>query len=123
MNRLAATALAAATLATAACSMGPPTTSATLDEAARADVRVIAEDVAFVDPPQRLSAGTHTLALVNDGSAVHDVTFEGPPGRVAAAEGGDTAVGTVDLEPGTWTVYCSVSGHRQAGMEFRLTVG
>ncbi|MDP8978487.1 MAG: plastocyanin/azurin family copper-binding protein [Actinomycetota bacterium] len=56
------------------------------------------------------------------GSINHNVTFEGVnDGEPAVeADGGETATGTVDLQPGTYTYFCSVPGHRAAGMEGTL---
>jgi uncharacterized cupredoxin-like copper-binding protein len=35
---------------------------------------------------------------------------------------GDTGAVTVDLKAGTYDVYCSVPGHKQAGMDLKLTI-
>lgn len=89
---------------------------------ADADIVITAEDMAYVDPPAELSAGTHTVALDNQGSSHHDLVVEETDETVLSAAGGETAVGEVTLEPGTYTFYCSVPGHRSAGMEFEVTV-
>jgi plastocyanin len=70
------------------------------------------------------SAGEITIDFTNDSSLPHDVKIEG---NGVEGEGTETVTGestsaTVDLEPGTYTFYCSVDGHRAAGMEGTLTV-
>ena len=68
-------------------------------------------------------AGTITIHLTNDASIPHDVGVKGD----GVDEVSDTVMQgevslTVDLEPGTYTFYCSVPGHEAGGMEGTLTV-
>jgi plastocyanin len=68
-------------------------------------------------------AGTITIHLTNDASIPHDIAVEGNGVDEASdtVTSGETSL-TVDLEPGTYTFYCSVPGHRAGGMEGTLTV-
>lgn len=77
----------------------------------------------YAQAPSEAPAGQVSVELVNEGAIEHDVVIEELRDRaVAAAGGGETATGQVGLEPGTYTYYCSVPGHRAAGMEGTLTV-
>jgi plastocyanin len=83
----------------------------------------VAEDIKFTNAPTEIAAGTATFELVNDGAILHDVTIEELDDEtVVKAEGGQSATGTVELEAGDYTYYCSVPGHRDAGMEGTFTV-
>ena len=68
-------------------------------------------------------AGTITIHLTNDASIPHDIAVEGNgvDEKSETVTNGDTSL-TVDLEPGEYTFYCSVPGHRPGGMEGTLTV-
>ena len=70
------------------------------------------------------TAGEVTIDFTNDSSIPHDVKIEGNgvEGEGTDQVTGDSTSASVDLEPGTYTFYCSVDGHRQAGMEGTLTV-
>ena len=70
------------------------------------------------------TAGTYTFELVNDGSMQHDLVIEGgdAAGATAILTPGGSDAFTVTLEPGTYTLYCSVAGHRAQGMELTFTV-
>ena len=84
-----------------------------------------AEDgsLAFEEDSAETEAGSVTVELDNPSSTPHDVQIEGPDGDLGGTETvtGDTTSATVELEPGDYTFYCSVSGHRDAGMEGTLT--
>ena len=70
-------------------------------------------------------AGKVTIAFTNMSPIAHDVTVESASGeRVGGVEpfNGSTKDVTVTLKAGTYKFYCSVPGHRQAGMEGTLTV-
>jgi plastocyanin len=69
------------------------------------------------------TAGKVTIEYVNDGSITHSLKVDGVDSfRLQVSGKGDTDDGTVDLDPGTYTIYCDIPGHRQGGMEAELTV-
>jgi plastocyanin len=82
----------------------------------------VAVDIEFEQAPQALPPGDTTLTLENDGAIEHNVTIEelGDEVIVKAAPG-ESATGEVTLEPGEYTYYCSIPGHRTT-MEGTLTV-
>jgi plastocyanin len=70
------------------------------------------------------SPGTVTIHFTNDSPVGHDVIVEGPgvdkQGTDVVSSG--SADATVTLQAGEYTFYCSVDGHRAAGMEGKITV-
>lgn len=102
----------------AACGGGEP--------GGRADGTVLevlgTDDLTF--EPSELSAppGEITVELTTE-EINHTFVIEQLDDReVVAAGANETASGTVELEPDTYTFYCSIPGHREAGMEGTLTV-
>jgi hypothetical protein len=81
----------------------------------------VAIDIDYADAPATAEAGEVALALDNQGLLPHDVTIDELAIKVEAA-GGQLVVDTVTLEPGTYEYYCSVPGHRDAGMFGTLEV-
>lgn len=79
----------------------------------------------FTSTKASAKAGKVTIDFTNSAPLGHNVTIEGPGGEKVTAtetvtEG--TASTTANLKPGTYTFYCSIPGHREAGMEGTLTV-
>lgn len=81
--------------------------------------------LAYTTTSATAKAGKVTIEFNNPQSLTHDVAIENAQGEDVGkteliADGSDST--TVDLKPGTYTFYCSVPGHREAGMEGTLTV-
>jgi plastocyanin len=69
-------------------------------------------------------AGEVTITMANMAPEPHNVTIaQGSKvlGATPTFQGGSKTL-KLTLKPGTYTFYCSVPGHRQAGMEGTLTV-
>jgi uncharacterized cupredoxin-like copper-binding protein len=69
-------------------------------------------------------AGTVTISFANSSPLPHNMTIaQGTKvlGATPTFQGGTKTL-KLNLAPGTYTFYCSVPGHRQAGMEGKLTV-
>ncbi|HLF05706.1 MAG TPA: copper-containing nitrite reductase, partial [Thermoplasmata archaeon] len=65
-----------------------------------------------------------TINVENGEDLIHDLTIDEVQAKAAVAKKGDKAVAvfTAGTE-GTFAYYCSVPGHRSAGMEGKLVVG
>ena len=60
--------------------------------------------------------------MLSSDDLLHDFTIDDIDVHVAA-DGGETAEGGLRAdEPGEYTFYCTVAGHREAGMEGTLVV-
>jgi plastocyanin len=71
-------------------------------------------------------AGSVSIDFTNASSLPHNLTIQqgsngGTVGATPTFSGGKKTL-VVKLKPGTYTFYCSVPGHRQAGMQGTLTV-
>lgn len=88
--------------------------------------RTVATEFAFSAVAEQ-STGVVELFLVNEGATFHNLEIAGPDGEpivgfLLEAEPGVTVSGAIELEAGRYTLFCSVPGHREAGMETALEV-
>ena len=69
-------------------------------------------------------AGGVKIALKNPSTIPHNVSIQGTGVNAVGgtANGGGTTQVVATLKPGSYTFYCNVPGHRQAGMQGTLTV-
>jgi plastocyanin len=82
-------------------------------------------ELAYTSTSETAKAGKVTVEFKNPQALTHDVAIEDSNGKEVGAteliaDGSDTT--SVDLKPGTYTYFCTVPGHREAGMEGTLTV-
>jgi plastocyanin len=81
--------------------------------------------LAFTKTNIAAPAGADTIDFENASSTGHNVEIEDSSGEDIAEtdtiSDGKTST-TADLQPGTYTFYCAVPGHREAGMEGTITV-
>jgi uncharacterized cupredoxin-like copper-binding protein len=112
-------------------SSSAPTTSTASSAAAPASMTVSVMAMSsgalmFNTTSLTAKAGKVTVHFTNMAPEGHDLSIQqGTNGPVLAQTGvfqGATKTLTVSLKPGTYTYFCNVPGHRQAGMQGTLKV-
>lgn len=63
-----------------------------------------------------------TISVTNEGTFGHDFTLEDQGMGTSLLDPGSSEDVVVNLAAGTYVYYCSVPGHREAGMMGTLTV-
>ena len=69
-----------------------------------------------------VKAGEVTFVVTNIGNLEHNFVVEGVEETIELILPQDTQSLAVTLSPGTYTLVCDLSGHREAGMETQITV-
>lgn len=97
--------------------------STTMETPASVDSEVDLIAMEFSYDPSPIVLGTTTkLSLHNEGAVLHNLVIEGIDNFVLEAEAGAVATADIALNTGEYIVFCSIPGHREAGMETTLTV-
>jgi plastocyanin len=123
----APTASTPATTSTPTTASTPTTTSTTTTPAASTKLSLAADPgglLKYDTTGLRAKAGAVTITMTNMSPVEHNVTVASGSSVLGATptfSGGSKTL-RLNLKPGTYTFYCSVPGHRQAGMEGTLTV-
>lgn len=90
-------------------------------------IQVSESEFKITVPAQKVTPGKVTFAVRNVGKIPHDLVVSGPgvtgAAKTALLNPAQTAKVTVTLAAGSYTLYCSVPGHRAAGMSAKLSVG
>jgi len=75
------------------------------------------------DPDEiTVTAGEDVAIVLTSDDLLHDLTFDEIDAHVSAGRGETAEGGLRADEPGEYTYYCTVTGHREAGMEGTLVV-
>jgi uncharacterized cupredoxin-like copper-binding protein len=109
------------TTATTGTTAATATTSTTA-RSTTVDVSEVEFKILF--PKTTLPAGSYRFDVKNDGKIVHDLVIKGGGVDEATPHIDPEKASTldVDLKPGKYDVYCSIPGHKAAGMDLTLTV-
>ena len=78
----------------------------------------------FLASSATATPGQVTIKMKNMSSVSHDIAITGNGVNQVGAivSNGGTSTVSANLKPGTYTFFCSVPGHREAGMQGKLTV-
>jgi uncharacterized cupredoxin-like copper-binding protein len=100
-----------------------PADLATPEPVAAAGVTVESLDLRFEPKEFDVPAGVDfTITVKNVGVLPHDFSMDSPKLTTGTIQSGGEAQLTVNLKPGDYAFYCSIPGHRQAGMRGTIHV-
>jgi uncharacterized cupredoxin-like copper-binding protein len=123
--RTVATLLVALTFAVAGCG-GDDGEEATNGTSSQRSFSISESDFTLTPPTVTIDApGTYTFEATNDGGVDHALEIEGNGIEEVTdtIAPGESASVTVDLETGTYEMYCPIGNHRDLGMSGEVTVG
>lgn len=88
-------------------------------------VAVVEKEFSITPSQTTFAPGTYTFTVQNQGSFPHNLIVEGPgvdKKKSALMKGGESSSVTVDLQAGTYELWCGVPTHKDKGMTMKITV-
>lgn len=89
-------------------------------------IEMEAGDFYYADFMGEVGEGDIEVTIDNVAAGTHNIVIEGGANQgsdeAIEANGGESATGTFNLFAGEYTFYCSIPGHRAAGMEGTIEV-
>ena len=86
-------------------------------------IEVIGKEFSYSPATVTVKAGQPvTIVLKNTGSIEHDITISDPKFKLTVAGNNTGEKVLTGDKPGTYEMYCSVAGHKDAGMKGQLVV-
>ena len=119
---------AASSPATTTSSSSTPASSASSGSSAASKLSLTADpggQLKYNTSSLTAKAGKVSIDFTNMSSLSHNVTVASSSGAIVGATPtfqGSSKTVSLNLKPGTYTFYCSVPGHRMAGMQGTITV-
>ncbi len=115
----------APTTTTSTTTTTAPNSGSSGSTAGAVKLNAVDDQLAFNTDHATAKAGKVTMDFTNNSALDHDVVLVDSQnkkiGQTPVFQGGTKSF-SAKLSPGTYTYYCSVPGHRQAGMQGTLTV-
>jgi uncharacterized cupredoxin-like copper-binding protein len=98
------------------------TAQAALTESGATEVHPITLSDFSIDGHLEAKLGTTAFEITNRGATAHNFTIEGVGASPDVPSGQSTLWSVSGLQAGSYVVFCSIPGHREAGMEATLLV-
>lgn len=119
---LAGVAVVAAFVAIAWASSDSGGSSATAVAGGPTPVKAALTDYKITLTPASVPAGPVSITVTNNAAIEHNLRSDGLPGTRNLRKGESQTLEIPSLEPGSYTFYCSIPGHKDLGMVTKLTV-
>jgi plastocyanin len=111
---------------TAPSASSSPTAAATSGASSGTSVNVTEKEYSITLSQATFNPGTYTFTIKNTGSFSHNLAIQGPgvDQKTSPTIGpGQSGSLTAALQAGSYELWCAVPGHKDRGMDMKITVG
>lgn len=88
------------------------------------EIRITADEFSFTPAQIQVRQGQYKITVTNEGGFPHGLAIVGLEGKITYIEPGETKSLTIRFDrEARYIFYCPQAGHREKGMEGKITAG